>query len=351
MRDSEPSAAAVDRALEVLAEWIRHYGREAFDVDEAPADTTRDRCEIWARHLLVGTPAPGRDTAAPRRHEPEWSTLETYLRGHRSRESAFVVQSLGNLRDAVWAFIQGLRRSLTEDQRDDEQARHRLHRLEAAVQGGDAQAIKTEAIDAVSLLSKLMDDRDRRQRAHLAALAGRLESMRAELSAAREQMARDDLTELYNRTAFDEHVQRVADYAALFGRGAYLLMIDVDHFKWVNDTHGHPRGDEVLRQVSRALTRTFLRRDDFVARYGGEEFAVVLREGSLEAASMLAERALYAVREAEVGAGDETLRVTVSIGLAALRPGDGVPEWVERADQALYEAKGAGRDRVAVADD
>jgi len=353
----EPAAPVpADRVLDLVAELLRIYGEHAFDVGELRAEETREQCEGWARHLLVGTPPPGREppggsdeTAADLRHgglPRDLPGLRGFFDGHRQEEARLTRASLGDFREAVWTFIQGLRRSITAEEASDRQVSFRMRRLEQAVQRNQPEEIKREALETLGVLSETMGERSSRQRAHLEELSERLERLRGELESVRERAARDDLTGLYNRASFDRHVARVVDFSMLLGKSAHLVMLDVDHFKWVNDTHGHPAGDEVLRRVAGVLARSFLRKDDFVARYGGEEFGVVLREGTAESARMLAERALDAVRALEVERDGESIRVTASAGVTSLRRGEGPGAWVERADRLLYEAKEAGRDRV-----
>ncbi|MDO9083822.1 MAG: GGDEF domain-containing protein [Humidesulfovibrio sp.] len=161
---------------------------------------------------------------------------------------------------------------------------------------------------------------------------------------------RDGLTKIGNRRSFEE---RLADEAARHGRydqPLSLILVDVDHFKAVNDTHGHPAGDEVLREMA-ALLGEGLRSSDYPARYGGEEFVVVLPHTSREQAALLAERIRLRVAERvfHVGAERTGLHLTVSAGVAALMPGTSAQDLVLLADQALYLAKNGGRNRVVVA--
>ena len=109
-------------------------------------------------------------------------------------------------------------------------------------------------------------------------------------------------------------------------------------------------GDRVLRCVADGIVKGFLRKSDFVARFGGDEFAVVLRETALKDALMLGERLVARIRALRVPAGEGTVNVSVSVGVAGIVLGDTVTTWFERADRGLYAAKGAGRDRVAAAD-
>jgi diguanylate cyclase (GGDEF)-like protein len=155
----------------------------------------------------------------------------------------------------------------------------------------------------------------------------------------------DSLTGVYNRRRFDE---KLTEYTLLFrrtGRPFSLLLIDADHFKRINDTHGHAVGDEVLQQLAQ-LIQNSLRTTDFVARYGGEEFAVLLPEiAKPDTPEVVAEKIRAAVAEAEfpvVG------NVTVSIGVGLADPADNNHSaLIKRADQQLYQAKAAGRNQVA----
>jgi diguanylate cyclase (GGDEF)-like protein len=157
-----------------------------------------------------------------------------------------------------------------------------------------------------------------------------------------EQLAtRDTLTGLANRRLFEEALEREVGRASREGSQLSLVVMDLDHFKSVNDTYGHQTGDEVLRQVGAALTAT-CRAMDLPARYGGEEFVVLLPDCPSHAALEVADRLRSAVSEHVT-----TLPVTLSAGVATL-PDNAVDadRLVAAADSALYDAKGAGRDRT-----
>jgi len=345
------SALTSDSLLDLGADLLRSFGEHAFDVLEQSAADTRTAFDQWARHLLVGAPAPGEengDGGAPVTRN--LARLRRAFREQRRKESEFVASTLANYREATWTFLGGLRRSLAADRMGDGQIHSRMQELEAAVIDGDAERIMREAQDTVHVLSRVLAEREQRSAEQLAELAGRLETLREELDAARNEAATDALTGLYNRGAFDDQIEREIDLALLFQTRRALLMIDIDHFKRVNDERGHRGGDEVLRRIADVLVRSFMRRDDYLARYGGEEFAVVLREVDLAMARELADRALHAVRRLEIAVdGGPPVAVTISIGIAELVPGEPLASWIDRADRALYRAKNGGRDRVEVA--
>ena len=128
-----------------------------------------------------------------------------------------------------------------------------------------------------------------------------------------------------------------------------VAMVDIDHFKQVNDEFGHAVGDEVLRAVSDRIAAT-LRGGDGVVRYGGEEFLLILPEAPREAAARIAERARQAVSAEPVVTADTPISVTISVGVAARRSGESRDDVIERADRAMYAAKRAGRNRVELAE-
>ncbi|RVT86115.1 GGDEF domain-containing protein [Inhella crocodyli] len=188
--------------------------------------------------------------------------------------------------------------------------------------------------------------------ARISVLRHRLEQQRSELSEALvriEHLAtRDALTGLANRRHAEAVLDQTLRRQRRGGRPAALALVDLDHFKRVNDRHGHAVGDAVLVAFARAA-ESALRDTDLVARWGGEEFLLLL-EGSdpLAAESALA-RLRATVAELAVSAGDEILRFTFSAGLTPWQAGDTAARWLDRADRALYEAKAAGRDRTVLA--
>jgi len=158
-----------------------------------------------------------------------------------------------------------------------------------------------------------------------------------------EQLAiRDTLTGLYNRRKLDTSFAREVERAARYGRPLSVIMVDVDYFKAVNDTHGHPVGDAVLIETARLL-QAALRTSDILGRWGGEEFLIICPETPIETAVPLAERLRSDYEQCEFsGAG----HLTASFGVAAHRAGHHVEDILLGADKALYQAKKSGRNRV-----
>ncbi|WP_029458156.1 GGDEF domain-containing protein [Solidesulfovibrio alcoholivorans] len=157
----------------------------------------------------------------------------------------------------------------------------------------------------------------------------------------------DGLTRIHNRRAFDERLVEELRRHQRYGHSMSLLMLDIDHFKNINDSYGHLMGDHVLREVGKIISEQ-LRSTDFTARYGGEEFVVILPLTTEEQSQVLAERLRQAIAETRFTSEGKPFGITVSIGTAALTPGALLKrrDLVDKADKALYQAKKLGRNQV-----
>ena len=181
-------------------------------------------------------------------------------------------------------------------------------------------------------------------------LVGDLIKKNSELELMRLQANKDDLTQLHNYKAFCETLSQEISRAGRYKHPLCLVIADIDFFKSVNDGFGHLAGDQALRMVSQNL-KTELRECDFIARYGGEEFAIVLAETKLQDALHVVERLRKKIRALEISYNNQSIRVTLSFGVAAFRhfPPMSFNDLVKSADDALYSAKKQGRDRCCVA--
>jgi diguanylate cyclase (GGDEF)-like protein/PAS domain S-box-containing protein len=200
----------------------------------------------------------------------------------------------------------------------------------------DIKALDLGVVESVRYFGAFMTDLRPRQQA---------EARNAALLAQLEQQALSDtLTGLPNRRAFETEAARMVTRAKRSSARITIGIADIDYFKKVNDEHGHPVGDEVLKAVSAVLTQA-ARASDFVARIGGEEFGLLFPDATPDTASAVAERMRTAIADCPVltAAGKE-LKVTISIGLAPFV--GSLTEALSHADKALYQAKNKGRNRV-----
>jgi diguanylate cyclase (GGDEF)-like protein len=191
--------------------------------------------------------------------------------------------------------------------------------------------IKTSLLSGHKLLISLIDITDRKK-------------MEEELH---QQATTDPLTKIFNRRYFFDLAQQELERSQRYNRPLSIIIFDIDHFKKVNDTHGHAVGDEVLRQLSERCQKT-LRENDILARYGGEEFIILLPETHQEQAKQMAERMRIECAETPLDVGLASIELTISLGVSSFAPTLPLDELLLRADKALYLAKEGGRNRVSV---
>lgn len=352
-RTSTPSKAQTvrtlaeefDRVLDTLGALLRIFGEYAFDTDQTTASEVKETCAAIWRELSLGTSSENADSGQQHR---DYSKVQKFLQAQRRQEQEFVHNGVGNLRRAVQEFAQCLSAAVREDRDTDSKLEEQVTRLVEIVDSNNLGAIRVETSKVAGLVRDAIDRRRSREKEQLIHLGTQVQALRRELDAARTQATLDALTQLFNRAAFDQELEKVAALGLLLGSEPCLIMIDVDHFKSINDRHGHPIGDEVLRAIADNLVRHFLRKEDFVCRFGGEEFGVIVRDSTLAKVSTRIERARTTLVQSAVHTSVGEVPATYSAGVAALVPGESPARWLERADRALYDAKHQGRNRTIV---
>ncbi len=175
-----------------------------------------------------------------------------------------------------------------------------------------------------------------------------IKQLKIKMQQYQKQAFMDQLTHLENRRGFEENIVRAIDNADQTGTDLCLIMADLDHFKKINDTHGHLVGDNVLRMAAATL-RESIKGKDCAARIGGEEFAVILPETPIDGAVKLADnirRAFEGLNLKKKHTGESLGRVTISLGVAIYRQGESCEDFIRRTDEALYQSKNTGRNKV-----
>lgn len=269
-------------------------------------------------------------------------------------------QRLNEIQSFLTSAREGEAQSQRNQQQLDKDVRQELADMRANVAASnDLGQLKLDIESMVSRIVSAVDqfhsqEKQRRDDVYerVEALGQRMASMESEamelknsLEAQRLQALRDALTDLPNRAAFDEYIGSEYSRWRRHHRPLSIGVIDVDHFKQINDTLGHLRGDKVLRLVAREINRR-MRQKDFVARYGGEEFVVVMPETALESAYVAMDKVRAAVAECPFNFNQQRIPVTVSVGVASFTEGDSIEACFDRADKALYQAKHGGRNRT-----
>ena len=199
-----------------------------------------------------------------------------------------------------------------------------------------AQLLETAKAEIANLSTKLINN---------------LLDQRQEINLLRQQVGRDSMTNLNNHQRFRELLQQEISRSQRYNHPLSTIFADIDHFKSVNDTYGHLSGDRVIKIVAGCLKKE-LRESDHLARYGGEEFAFILPETEKDDAWMVAERLRKAIDSLRIAHGDGFIHVTMSFGIALLKPGEKISldELISKADSALYNVKNQGRNQCALFD-
>jgi diguanylate cyclase len=312
---------------------------------------TPENFAVWYLHQSGSNPALGRAIANIDKTEKGF-TAERSAELHRhyggsaedSRHLLQVSDRVGSLVDEVTRKL-GLASSQTRDYSE---------RLSSLGHGIGSLIDPTEIVALVRELenqTELMRQRAGKLEVELERNSREINDLKGDLENARRAATTDPLTGLGNRKLFDEAFAEEAEEALATGTPLSLLVTDIDHFKLFNDRHGHQIGDAVLKLVADRLKRSVKGRDT-VARFGGEEFVVLLPRTNEAAAAGLADQLRAEIAKSRLvvrNRGQDLGKVTISIGVAEYRPSETPDECFKRADQALYSAKHAGRNRVMVA--
>ncbi|MBT9558690.1 MAG: GGDEF domain-containing protein [Myxococcales bacterium] len=352
-----PGKLALGDALDVLASLVRSFGRVAFEIGEArgpavaPGEAKADvrssldvfalEADRWARRILIGVGAEqGLATGA------DIAELRRWFESRRKGERQYVEDNVGGFRTAVSNLVRGVRGLLAEDMNTDADIDAHLARLERAAAAGQVDLLTVMVPAVVEGIRGSLDKRRKTFREQLRSMGEAMSRLREDLETTRQEVELDALTRVTNRGGLDKAIEKTVLLAAGTGTTFLVVMVDLDHFKSLNDQHGHAAGDAVLRATADALVRTFPRRDDLVARYGGEEFCILVRDADPPTAERLTARLLDNIRQARPAAPHGSLQVTASVGVATWRPGEPAASVLARADAAMYAAKHGGRDRV-----
>jgi len=288
--------------------------------------------------------------------EKKTKTVESIFERHKKSIPAFIRgqnEYLNNREKEIWEII-GLQRTAittlgTENRDYNREVYEQSKQIEAITMLDDIKTMKKNLKKEVETIQATVRKKEEQDRQQMEALAKQISRLNVELKKVKTKAMTDGLTKAYNREAFDSYIRKIVDQNTIKRSPFSLLMLDIDDFKRINDEYGHQIGDRVLVALVRKCTE-FIRDEDFLARYGGEEFVIVLPGASMRNALKKAQRLRkaiagthYTTDKEKIGKG---LSITVSIGASSFRKNDSVSTVIDRSDQALYQAKRTGKNRV-----
>ncbi|MEZ5316909.1 MAG: diguanylate cyclase [Vicinamibacterales bacterium] len=329
-----PISTLLDRVLVSLADHTP-------DADTEQQVTFQTRLDEYRRTFKASSEATAFAAAA----EDCAKLCEHFLRG----SSKYVKDRENELREMIRILREAAATIAGQTQQFSAQVLSSTERFTAMARLDDIRELKQQVASEVSVLKTAVEQRRRKEEESTTQLSRRLETLQTRLVKAEEEAALDGLTRVANRATFDRRIQQMVSTARGAKAPLCFAMVDVDHFKKINDTHGHQVGDRVLLGTAMWLTKA-LRPTDFVARYGGEEFGIILHGAKIGEVEKRLNEILVEIagKSFEYEADDEvrSVRFTVSCGVTELASSDTVEDLIRRADEALYDAKRKGRNRV-----
>ena len=281
-------------------------------------------------------------------------TIKTLIFRQREAENAYTQSHHAEFSKIVETLIEGINELTSDNSNFNNQLDVSLSQVGRAAELENLKQIRYQIRQVVAKAKRVLQEKQERDGEKQQELSQKVEALESQLSQAEAEIRIDGLTKVFNRRAFDERIQEEVRRSQVLERGFGLVLFDIDHFKHVNDTHGHPIGDRILIALAKHAKVVF-RVDDFIARYGGEEFAVILQASSIEIVQHAAERLRESIAQKEFRYQQDgrtnALKISISGGVAWFRDRDTDMSLIGRADQCLYLAKGTGRNQIRIESD
>lgn len=282
----------------------------------------------------------------PKQLEQHFNVKKQRINSFIKYQQSYINDRETELRDIIDLLTKAMANLDIENHEFYQRVHDKGEKIEQITRLDDIKKIRSALQHEVSHMHELVDQKKAQDRQQVRQLSGQVSNLRRELEKAKAKSMTDGLTGVYNRQAFDDALAYKIEGAEIVKEQFSLLLLDLDDFKAINDTYGHPIGDRALAAFAQKC-REAIRGDDFLARYGGEEFAIILAGANLRNAHNKARQICNAVSSARYATGDghkeKYLSMTVSIGVCSYKKGDTPESIISRADKALYKAKGCGK--------
>lgn len=346
--DSAALAEDIDDARERLNVFLEAIQAMFLFLREYTLDITEIDAEGF-KNKLASLQEKFQAPAKPKSIAGQFDRQKEQILAHIQRQKTYLGERETEFREIIDLMTAAMSGLDNENREFYGSIRSQGERFEAITLLDDIKRIKNELIQEVDKMRAMVRKKESQDQSALEALSSQVNVLKKELDKARHSANTDGLTGVNNRKALDDHLRSLVERNFVSRLPFSLLMMDLDNFKQLNDTYGHTVGDRMLLAFAEKCGAV-VRSDDFLARYGGEEFTLILPGASLRNATKKAKHLCKTIAAARYAADDspkaDVVSVTVSIGVSTYRKGDTVKSIVDRADQCLYKAKAAGKNRV-----
>lgn len=319
---------------------IDTYNKHLIEIDTKPVRKVREILDDFAKELVI----PNNPNM-----EKILFKFRLFFSNYRIDEYTYLQKTFSEFKSIIWDFIDQLGEEIAEERSEEEELSNSFEQLKEAVESDSIELLKSQSRQFIDSYIELQTKRDMTRTKREYHIKKNLNTVKEKLIEANHNMRLDHLTSAFNRKSFDEQMVQHWKLFQHSNEPVCLLMLDIDHFKRINDVYGHAIGDFALIELVKILHEIYSRDSDFIARVGGEEFAIILPGHCVDEAAKIASVTLKTIEHEVFVQNDMQLNFTVSIGIAQLQINEPIDQWMKRADSALYESKNLGRNRYTLA--
>ncbi|KYG62400.1 diguanylate cyclase [Bdellovibrio bacteriovorus] len=316
------------------------YNKHLFEIQNHSVRKVRAKLDTFAKELVQ---------ANPEEAEKTMFRIRQFISSYRIDEYSYVQNTFDDFKRIIWDFADHLSEEAHAEDSSQADINQSLEGLREAVESNSIEDLRAKSREFINFYLKHQTTKNDRRSKRMESIKKNLTTVKKQLMEANQTARRDHMTGAHNRRSYDEQVRRYLQLQDIDKEPMTLIILDIDFFKKINDNYGHDFGDFVLKECVRLLQESFSREEDFIARLGGEEFGVILPGCNVEAATKMADEAMARIRKEAFVHENQTIRFTVSMGIAQYSPGESPDNWYKRADEALYESKQTGRNKYSLA--
>lgn len=318
------------------------YNKHLFEVEKHSVRKVREKLDRMAKALVD-------PNASPKQLENTLFEIRQFFSSYRIDEYSYIQNTFDDFKRIVWDFADQLSEDIQFETKKESGLANNLKDLKEAVEANSIESLRHKSREFINSYMEYQNQKNDMRNRRMDTVKKNLNTIKKQLLEANANLGVDHLTGAQNRKSFDDYIKKLAQINSLSQGQFSLIMLDIDHFKKINDSYGHDIGDFVLKECVQLLHQVFHKEDMMIARIGGEEFVVVLPNHSVEHAVIRAEEAMKRIRGEVFIQGDLEIRFTVSMGIAQLIEKENTMDWLKRADTALYQSKNSGRNKFTVA--